>query len=94
MGKVLRAIERGVTPSVGPTRDDWLRALDDAGVMSTQDDQQAVTVKEFAAMMGFTNMTASRRLQALAAAGKATRTVKVARVANNRRFPCVAYRLS
>jgi len=88
-----KKIARGVVTDSGPSRDDWLKALDDAGVMSIQDDRQAVTVNEFASMMGFTHMTASRRLQALAAAGKATRTIKVALVANNRRFPCVAYRL-
>jgi hypothetical protein len=91
MGKVLRALERGVAPS-GPTRDDWLRALDAAG-MPQQDDREAVTVTEFMALMNLSRMTASRQLRQLVIRGKATEVRKMATLADGRRYSCLAYRL-
>lgn len=79
----------GVT---GISREEWLRALADIGL--PEDDPSAVTVQEFAAMFELDRQTADRRLKALAAAGKATRTHKRALVSDGSRRWCVAYRLA
>lgn len=71
------------------TRDEWLKALEEAGVNALSDDQGALTVAEFAAMFGICRTAAVRRLEHLCAAGKATRTQK--RVAKTY---AVAYRLT
>lgn len=76
-------------------RDEWLKALDAAGLEGgAEDDRDAVTVNEFAAMFGLTRGTAERRLQGLAKARKATRTRKVLILEDRgRRVACIAYRL-
>lgn len=78
----------------GINRDEWLKALNDAGLHDGTDDQDAVTAAEFGAMFGLPRLTAERRLRALEQAGKATRTRKVTRSVNGRSIPCVAYRLT
>jgi DNA-binding IclR family transcriptional regulator len=55
-------------------RDDWLEAL---GHSIAPPDPDAVTVAEFAAMFGLALATASRRLKALVAEGKAQQTYKI-----------------
>ncbi len=77
----------------GITRDDWLKALAEAGIDDVEDDQQAVTAAEFGAMFGLPAYSGERRLKALAAAGKATRTRKRVKLSNGRIVSCVAYRL-
>ena len=77
----------------GITRDEWLKALHEAGLHDDTDDQGAVTVAEFADMMGFHRLTAERHLKALAAAGKATKTQKRVRFRNGRVSGCMAFRL-
>ena len=78
--------------SEGITRDDWLKALTEAGA-NLEDDQDAVTVAEFMAMFDLVRYTAERRLRALAAAGKATVTRKRMTATDGRRVYCIAYRL-
>ena len=75
------------------TRDDWLKALTDAG-LDFEDDQGAVTVAEFMAMFDLMRHTAERQLRALAKAGKATATRRRVVLADGRRISCVAYRLT
>ena len=72
------------------SRDEWLKALTDAGV---EDDQGATTAGEFAALFGLNRLTAERRLKALEAAGKVTRTHKRSARTDGRIVTCVAYRL-
>lgn len=74
-------------------RDEWLRALEEAD-MGISDDPTATTTAEFAAMFGIKRLAAERRLVALVAAGKATRTHKWSRGADGRRIRLVAYRLT
>lgn len=74
------------------TKDEWLKALDDAGV-SMVNDQSAVTAIEFAAMFGVSTPTAGRRLRALVAAGGAHRTQKRTTAADGRVMVLPAYRL-
>lgn len=57
------------------SRDEWLKALGDAG-FSQEDDQSAVTLSEFAALVGISRHVAAARLGALIAAGKAIKTKK------------------
>lgn len=81
------------------TRDAWLRALEEAHIevreiRDGRDDQDAVTVTEFAVMFGLAYRTALTRLAALERAGKATRTRKRASAVDGRRRSMVAYRLT
>src|SRR5512138_1135342 len=59
------------------TRDDWLRALADAGVADVVSDPSAITAQEFADMFHLFRHTAEHRLKALERAGRATRTKKI-----------------
>jgi len=59
----------------GITRDEWLKALGDLAPKPA--DPDAVTVREFATMLGIGRQAAEARLRALVAAGKATRTTKM-----------------
>ena len=81
--------------SVTINRDEWLKALVDAGVADIVDDQHAVTVSEFAALFDppLNSMTARRHLTKLVDAGKATKTSKRSRDPNGRLFTMQAYRL-
>lgn len=56
-------------------REEWLKALSEAGMPSDSDDQ-ALTVAEFAKMLGTKRTTAHARLQRLVTAGKAVQTRK------------------
>jgi len=73
-------------------RDEWIAALNEAGI-SDDNDQDAVTVPEFAAMMDMHQQTASRRLIALEKAGKATRTRKLKAAPDGRMMRYLAFRL-
>ena len=76
-------------------RDEWLKALKDAGFEDPGvDDQDAITIGEFAKLMGVPEATASNQLRALVARGKATRTLKKAMNTYGRRVSYVAYRLT
>lgn len=76
------------------TRDDWLRAMAEAGVSSgLVDDQEAVTVAEFALMLGCSRSTANGRLEALTRHGKAIRTKKTVLNDYGRKINGKAYRL-
>lgn len=56
-------------------RDEWLKALADAG-FSDEDDQAALSLREFAELVGLPESTAKYRLKHLVASGKARRTQK------------------
>ena len=76
-------------------RDEWLKALKDAGYEDPGvDDQSAITIAEFAAMMNIPEATASNQLRALVARGKAERTQKRQMNTYGRRVSYVAYRLT
>ena len=91
MGAELRPEPRGVSI----TRDEWLHALTEAGIdTGAVDDQDAVTVAEFMAMFNLGRNTAQHKLDALAAAGKAALTKKVAINSYGRRISQKAYRLT
>ena len=74
------------------TRDDWIKALTEANV-STDNDQDAVTVREFASMTGLGSWMAGYYLRKLYAMGKATRTSKRGVDMGGRPRTLVAYRL-
>lgn len=75
-------------------RDEWLKALTAAGFANPdEDDQDAVTIREFALMMKIADYTAGTHLRGLVKAGKATRTQKWAMNSHGRRIVYVAYRL-
>lgn len=77
------------------TRDEWLRALTEAGVASPDvDDQDAVTIIEFQEMFGLPRNTAAFKLRALVTAGKATETRKVVLNSYGRRQSLKAWRLT
>lgn len=78
--------------SSGITRDDWLKALGEAGRDDLQDDDQALTSTQFAAMFGIARSTAMARLEALVTAGKAIETRKRQQT-NGRMVRCRAFRL-
>ena len=73
-------------------RDEWLKAVADAGIAS-EDDQEALTVQEYAELFSIDRQTADRQLKKLEAAGKARKTTKRA-APHGRRLWYVAYRLT
>lgn len=75
------------------TRDDWLRALNEAGIAAAEDDQGAITVAEYMALVGVQYDTARRQLRGLVTAGKATQTFKRTRGADGRSLSLKAFRL-
>jgi len=77
----------------GITRDEWLRALDEAGVRSRADDQDALTQYEYADMMGLPVATARGHLKALVRVGKAIETTKRQQNSYGRLITYKAYRL-
>lgn len=79
--------------SASISRDEWLKALHDAGYRDDEDDPNAVTVAEFAAMFGLTRTVAERRLKALEERGTATRTAKRGAGKDGRIMRLLAYRL-
>jgi hypothetical protein len=79
--------------SSGISRDDWMRAMESIGVQSLEDDQSAITIIEFAAMIGAKRDVAKRRLEALVAAGAAVATYKFAPRTDGKRFQMRAFRL-
>jgi hypothetical protein len=85
---------RPIAGGVSINRDEWLRALADAGYDDKTDDQGAVTVAEFAEMFGLQRNAAERRLLRLEALGKATRTRKIGPRADGKRLSMVAFRLA
>ena len=74
-------------------RDEWLRALAEAGYPQ-EDDQSALTAAEFASMFNIPRQTANDRLGKLIRCGKAVRTTKSGLATDGRRIMFVAYRLT
>jgi hypothetical protein len=79
---------------VGIDRDVWLKALADTGFDPAEDDQDALTLGEFATMFGMKTTTASGRLEQLVANGTATRTKKWTTNVRGHRLHLTAYRLA
>lgn len=76
------------------SRDEWLKALTEAGMANPDEhDDSAVTIREFAQMMGLAEFTAATHLRNLEAAGKATRTRKRLVNSYGRTVAYIAYRL-
>jgi hypothetical protein len=82
-----------VPSTSGINRDEWLKALTEAGLEVHEDDQSAISIQEFADLFRVHYYTASRRLNQLVAKGKAVKTRKHTRGADGRRMSMVAYRL-
>ncbi len=76
------------------SRDEWLKALNEAGYQDGQDDPTAITVPEFAQMLGVNRQAAIRRLNTLVATGKATRTRKWSRYTDGRSVLMLAFKLA
>lgn len=74
------------------SRDEWLKALSDAG-MAIVDDPSAITIKEFAEMFGMSLTTATRHLVALVAKGHAIETSRHGMASDGRRCRMRAFRL-
>jgi len=77
----------------GISRDEWLKAMQDAQLETSEDDQGAMTRSEFAALFGYSDGTSARRLDALVKAGKARETSKRVRDTRGRSVLLRAYRL-
>lgn len=76
------------------TREDWLAALEQAEREAhAVPESDAVSVKEFAAMMGIHRLTAQLRLDQLVATGRAQKTTKRVRRASGVPITVPAYRL-
>lgn len=74
-------------------RDEWLTALHEAGIGIPDEDAAAITVGEFAALIGSGVTVARVRMRALVAAGKARRVEKRIRDSQGRTQTVPAYRL-
>lgn len=79
--------------SGGISRDEWLKALEDAGVHSTVDDQDALTMAEVAQMLSITPLAAKLRMDTMVKLGRAKATFKWGTASNGRRQHLKAYRL-
>ena len=79
---------------VSITRDDWLKAVQDAEAKAREvPESDAMTVQEFAAFIGMTRLSAASRLATLVALGKAERTRKKIRRSDGVVISATAYRL-
>jgi hypothetical protein len=78
--------------SSGITRDEWLSALESAGI-DERDDQDAITPTELADLLGIDRQAAARRLRKMVKLGKATQTRKRVAVSDGRVQSLPAYRL-
>ena len=74
------------------SRDEWLKALEDVGVMQ-HNYPDAVTITEFCELMSLKWATASRQLEALVTAGRATKVRKLSVSRDGRQMFRVAYML-
>lgn len=79
----------------GPTRDDWLKAVAEAGLPERTNDPDALTAPEFADLFDppLHVQTARRRLEAMVKAGLARRTQKQTAGSDGRRLAVTAYTL-
>lgn len=78
--------------SVSISRDEWLKALADIG-QDERTDEDAITVSEFAEMMGIKRTAAGDRLRMLVQAGRAIEKRKAVFDSRGRRCVHLAYRL-
>jgi hypothetical protein len=70
-----------------------MKALSEAGV-PLENDQSALTLREFAELFGMTPRAAGYRLSNLIQAGKAVKTYKLSDIKDRgRKMRCIAYRL-
>lgn len=77
----------------GITKDDWLRALNEANE-SVADDPEAITIGEFAQMFGLRFHVASYRLRNMLLKGRAVRTSKRGYDGAGRYKTLTAYKLT
>jgi hypothetical protein len=78
--------------SSGISRDEWLSALQSAGI-DDRDDQDAMTPMELGEILGIDRQAAVRRLKKMVKMGKATPTRKRVHDAGGRMQSHTAYRL-
>lgn len=76
-----------------PTRDEWLQALEEAGVRASVSDPSAITIQEYAALLHVPIPTARHQLLTLVKAGKAVETRKRQVSSYGRLLDYKAYRL-
>lgn len=79
-------------PRATINRDKWLKALKEA-TETPLPESDAVSILEFAAMIGVNRAQADRRMAQLVAAGKATQTTKLKRRTDGGVIKIPAYRL-
>ena len=79
--------------SASISRDEWLKALTEAG-LNEEDDQEAVTIGEFAALLNVPVQTAQSQMNKLVRLGKARRTTKRGVTSYGRHISFTAYRLA
>ncbi len=79
--------------SANISRDEWLKALGDAGYQDDVDDKDSISIDEFATMFGLPRTTAESRLRALVNDGKAVRSKKWGVTAYGRRVQLRTFRL-
>lgn len=75
------------------TRDDWLKAVDEVSASQADADSDLMSYFDFAELAGIAPTTASHRLNALAAAGRAIRTTKRIIAGDGKCRRVVAFRL-
>jgi hypothetical protein len=81
--------------AVSITRDEWLKAMTDVGLVVDQDDDpSSLTISEFAEMFGLSHEAAGRKLRALFSANKATRAKKWVNGSDGRRILIASYKLT
>lgn len=74
------------------TRDEWLSALDEARAAGAIDPHpDAITVAQYAELVGCSNCVARRHLQMLEKAGRAKRVMKPVRCGDGGYRPAPAY---
>lgn len=80
-------------PQHAITRDDWLKALEEANAIRVDTDPSVVTLYEFAELMGVAYATARNRLTRLVKAGKAVQTTKRVLTPDRRVRTLLAFKL-
>lgn len=74
------------------SRDDWLKAIEATSALPPSD-PDAITIKEFAEMIGRSRCNAEDRMRKLVEQGKAERVTKYVRRVDGSGYPSPAYRL-
>lgn len=72
-------------------REDWLKAVDEAGIKRHEVTDDAITLVEFAALIGVKRPQASNRMRELIALGKAREVRRMQLRASGGYYPVPAY---